>query len=57
MHRHVYSPTDPRLGRHVLHDPRSLRYAHGVLPKAAIRSVDWVRRAPVFDQGQLGRAG
>jgi hypothetical protein len=54
MYRHVYSPTDPRLGRHVLHDPRSLRYAHGVLPKAAIRSVDWVRRAPVFDQGQLG---
>lgn len=41
-------------GRHVEHDPRSLAYAHGVLPKTAIRSVDWPRRAPVLDQGQLG---
>jgi hypothetical protein len=43
-----------RLGRHVEHDPRSLAYAHGVLPKSAIKSVDWARRAPIFDQGQLG---
>lgn len=43
-----------RLGRHVEHDPRSLAYAHGVLPKAAIRAVDWTRRIPVLDQGQLG---
>ena len=42
------------LGRHVEHDPRSLNYAHGVLPKTAIKSVDWTRRAPIFDQGQLG---
>lgn len=42
------------LGRHVDHDPRSLAYAHGVLPKSAIKSVDWARRAPIFDQGQLG---
>jgi hypothetical protein len=54
MYRHVYMPTDPRLGRHVQHDPRSLRYAHGVLPKTAIKTVDWTRRAPIFDQGQLG---
>lgn len=54
MYTHVYRPADPRLGRHVRHDPRSLRYAHGVLPKSAIKTVDWPRRTPVFDQGQLG---
>lgn len=42
------------LGRHVEHDPRSLAYAHGVLPKSAIKSVDWARRVAPFDQGQLG---
>ncbi|MFF8589928.1 hypothetical protein ACF061_00570 [Streptomyces sp. NPDC015220] len=54
MRTHHYEPTDPRLGRHVQHDPRSLTYAHGVLPKSAIRSVDWTRRAPIFDQGRTG---
>ncbi len=54
MHTHVYQPSDPRLGRHVQHDPRSLRYAHGVLPKSVIKTVDWTRRAPIFDQGNLG---
>ncbi|MGY5048312.1 hypothetical protein ACWDE0_22170 [Streptomyces sp. 900105755] len=43
-----------RLGRHVEHDPRSLRYAHGVLPKSAIKSVSWTRRIPILDQGNLG---
>ncbi|KUN03137.1 hypothetical protein AQI95_24570 [Streptomyces yokosukanensis] len=43
-----------RLGRHVEHDPRSLRYAHGVLPDSAIKPVQWTRRVPVFDQGDLG---
>lgn len=42
------------LGRHVEHDPRSLRYAHGVLPKAAVKSVSWTRRIPILDQGQVG---
>lgn len=42
------------LGRHVVHDPRSLRYAHGVLPKAAIKSVQWTRRIPILNQGNLG---
>lgn len=42
------------LGRHVEHDPRSLAYAHGVLPNSAIQSVDWTRRTPILDQGQLG---
>jgi hypothetical protein len=43
-----------RLGRHVEHDPRSLAYAHGVLPKNAIKSVEWTRRIPILDQGNLG---
>lgn len=43
-----------RLGRHVEHDPRSLAYAHGVLPKSAIKSVSWTRRIPILDQGSLG---
>lgn len=43
-----------QLGRHVEHDPRSLAFAHGVLPKTAIKTVDWIRRAPIFDQGNLG---
>jgi hypothetical protein len=43
-----------RLGRHVEHDPRSLAYAHGVLPKSAIKSVEWTRRIPILDQGSLG---
>ncbi|MFB7244661.1 hypothetical protein ACFCYX_19635 [Streptomyces populi] len=42
------------LGRRVEHDPRSLAFAHGVLPASAIKSVDWTRRAPIFDQGNLG---
>lgn len=42
------------LGRRVQHDPRSLGYAHGVLPRSAIHSVRWARRADIFDQGQLG---
>lgn len=42
------------LGRHINHDPRSLRYAHGALPKSAIRSVRWVRQVPIFNQGDLG---
>jgi hypothetical protein len=46
--------TYPVHGRHVEHDPRSLAHAHGVLPKSALKSVDWTRRAPVLDQGQLG---
>lgn len=47
-------PAPFALGRHVEHDLRSLNYAHGVLPKTAIKSVDWTRRVPIFDQGSLG---
>lgn len=43
-----------RLGRHVEHHPRSLAFAAPVLPKTAIRSVQWTRRVGIFDQGDLG---
>lgn len=43
-----------RLGRHVEHDPRSLAYAHGVLPSSAIKPVQWARRIPILDQKNLG---
>jgi hypothetical protein len=50
----IFEPTDPRLGRHVQHDPRSLGYAHGVLPRSALQPVAWTRRAGIFDQGDKG---
>jgi hypothetical protein len=49
-----YAPTDSRLGRHVRHDDRSALYAHGVMPKSAIKSVTWQRHIPILDQGQIG---
>ncbi|CAJ61303.1 MULTISPECIES: C1 family peptidase [Frankia] len=42
------------LGRHFHLDPRSLAYSHQVLPESALHSVEWTRRVPIFDQGQLG---
>jgi hypothetical protein len=42
------------LGRVKEHDPRSIYYAVAAWPRSAVKSVDWTRRAPVFDQGQLG---
>lgn len=44
--------TDPRLGRHVHHDPRSLRYLAPA--RLDLTSVRHQRYIPVFDQGQLG---
>lgn len=41
-----------RLGRHVNHDPRSLRY---LVPSQGVQvSKTWTRRTPVLDQGNLG---
>jgi hypothetical protein len=42
------------LGRHVNHDPRSREYPVRSTPPAQLKSVEWVRRVPIFDQGQLG---
>lgn len=54
-------PAPHPLGRHVEHDPRSLAFAHPVLPKTAIKTVDWTRRVPIFNQGSrsscTGNAG
>jgi hypothetical protein len=46
------SPGAGRLGRHVNHDPRSLRY---LVPSGGVPvSKEWARRGPVLDQGDLG---
>lgn len=50
----VASPQDVLWGRHVQHDPRSLRYAHGVLPRSVLKTVAWTRRCPILDQAQIG---
>jgi hypothetical protein len=43
-----------RLGRHVRHDPRSLRFLVAARPLGELRSVQHERRIPVLDQGDLG---
>lgn len=46
-------PDNPyRLGRHVRHDPRSLRYK--VQPTGIAQTAIWERKIPVLDQGDLG---
>lgn len=49
-----YKPSDPRLGRHVLHDSRSLQYQVEAEDASVLKSVRWPSRIPVLDQGQLG---
>lgn len=39
------------LGRHIDHDPRSLRYT---LPASPAKSVTWERHIPILSQGQVG---
>ena len=43
-----------RLGRHVSIDPR--REQHGIrsLPSSALRTIEWKRNVPIFDQGEVG---
>lgn len=53
LHETHGSP-DRRLGRHIEHDPRSLSFAQGVLPRPAIKSQQWTRRIPILNQGDLG---
>ena len=43
-----------RLGRHYLHDSRSLAYLVPELPQAALSAVLWTRNIPILDQGQVG---
>lgn len=42
---------DPRLGRHVLHDSRSLRYQVEAQDLSVLRSIRHTSRIPVLDQG------
>lgn len=49
-----YKPSDPRLGRHVTHDSRSLQYLVEAADVNTLKSVRHSRRVPIFDQGQLG---
>ncbi len=51
--RHRYHPADPRLGRHVKHDSRSLAYTYAVPASTTIKSVDWPVNG-TLDQGQIG---
>lgn len=53
-HIELIPATAGRFGRHVEHDPRSREFAYEELPESAIMSVEWTRRTPVLDQGQLG---
>lgn len=48
------SPGAGRLGRHIHHDPRSLRYRYRPRRGAELTSVRHVRHVPVLDQGDLG---
>lgn len=50
---HTYDRVDPRLGRIVVHDPRSRNYT---LPRRSrpTTRISWVRNGKVFDQGTLG---
>lgn len=52
MYEKRYEPTDPRLGRHVRHDPRSRNYA--VVVAGTVASKRWHSSTPVLDQGNLG---
>jgi hypothetical protein len=42
------------LGRVQYHDPRNAEFAIGERPSWAVKSANWQRRVPIFDQGQVG---
>jgi hypothetical protein len=48
------SPSDPRLGRHVRHDPRSWSFAFGAVDISTLSSVRHQSQIPTLDQGKLG---
>ena len=51
---HRFTPTDPRLGRHVEHDPRSRDYAVEARSLGSLRSVRHRSHIGILDQGHLG---
>jgi hypothetical protein len=49
-----FDPSDPRLGRNVVHDSRSLRYLAPARDPATLRSVRHHLNIGIMDQGNLG---
>lgn len=49
-----YEPSDPRLGRHVVHDSRSLQFQIQAEDFSVLKSARWPSRIPLINQGQLG---
>lgn len=49
-----FEPTDPRLGRNVVHDSRSLNFQVEAADATTLKSVRWPSRIPVLDQGSIG---
>lgn len=49
-----FQPGDPRLGRHVVHDSRSLRYLVRAADPATLKSVRHHINIGIMDQGDLG---
>lgn len=49
-----FDTTDPRLGRHVLHDSRSRRYAAPAKDPRKLTSVRHTVNIPIMDQGNVG---
>ena len=54
IERTRYTPTDKRLGRHVNHDSRSLRYLVEASDVNTLKSIRHERYIPILDQGSLG---
>jgi hypothetical protein len=51
---HRFDPRDRRLGRHVVHDSRSRRFAARAADPLTLKSVRHAISVPILDQGQLG---
>lgn len=49
----AFTPTDPRLGRHIRHDSRSRSYAYQPT-RRRLSNVTHERFVPIFNQGDLG---
>jgi hypothetical protein len=49
-----YPRTDPRLGRKLHLDARSIPFISKAADPRALRSVHWPRPLPILDQGDLG---
>lgn len=49
-----YEPSDPRLGRHVLHDSRSLSFRVEPVNVDELKSVRHLTQIPILNQGNLG---